>query len=186
MKKIPAAPGRAVVFARSPPAGAFAGFVLSLSLISRPPPFSACRTAFPARRRRKPASGRSTAPYRCCPRSGGCRCRRKDPAGPANRMNRSDQSNRLALRFPLQGWLQSAHIHRPHSRALWNLLRSRWPLWLLSNQGLSKTILAYCSAFFGICAGRFSANFPKIMWRTCANPHFPRKSWGNTAYLIRS
>ena len=27
MKKIPAAPGRAVVFARSPPAGAFAGFV---------------------------------------------------------------------------------------------------------------------------------------------------------------
>src|SRR5699024_6293209 len=30
----------------------------------------------------------------------------------------------------------------------------------------------YCSAFFGICAGRFSANFPKIMWRTCANPHF--------------
>ena len=161
MKKIPAAPGRAVVFARSPPAGAFAGFVLSLSLISRPPPFSACRTAFPARRRRKPASGRSTAPYRCCPQSGGCR-------------------------FPLQGWLQSAHIHRPHSRALWNLLRSRWPLWLLSNQGLSKTILAYCSAFFGICAGRFSANFPKIMWRTCANPHFSRKSWGNTAYLIRS
>ena len=134
MKRIPAAPGRAVGFARSPPAGAFAGFVLSLSLISRPPPFSACRTAFPARRRRRPSSGRSTAPYRCCPRSGGCRCRRKDPADPANRMNRSDQSNRLALRFPLQGWLQSAHIHRPHSRALWNPLQSRWPLWLLSNR----------------------------------------------------
>ena len=103
MKKIPAAPGRAVVFARSPPAGAFAGFVLSLSLISRPPPFSACRTASPARHRRKPASGRSTAPYRCCPQSGGCRCRRKDPADPANRMNRSDQSNRLALRFLAAG-----------------------------------------------------------------------------------
>ena len=39
LKRIPAAPGRAVGFARSPPAGAFAGFVLSLSLISRPPPF---------------------------------------------------------------------------------------------------------------------------------------------------
>ena len=26
--------------------------------------------------------------------------------------------------------------------------------------------------FFGICAGRFSANFPKIMWRTCANLFF--------------
>src|SRR5699024_12744654 len=63
--------GLGVAFAPSPPAGAFAGFVLSLSLISRPPPFSACRTAFPARRRRRPASGRSTAPYRCCPRSVG-------------------------------------------------------------------------------------------------------------------
>ena len=76
---------------------------------------STCKAAFPARRRRRPASGQiHSIMLLLSPVWGLPVSPEKDPADPANRMNRSDQSNRLALRFPLQGWLQSTHMHRPY------------------------------------------------------------------------